>query len=285
MSEGQLLPEQTFYSRSLGSKRTIRIYLPPAYNRKPRKRFPVLYLQDGQNMFSSAGPDACFGWGSWQIDRAMERLAETKSAQEIIMVAVDNSRYRYQEYRGPTASSQPTRFHDYANFLANELKPQIDREFRTLPKPANTGVLGSSLGGICSLAVAWDNPKTFGLAASLSGAFQVEKRCFLKRVLGGWKGRRKPLRLYLDSGVTDFDGDDDGFRDTAQVVEQLRRIGWKENVNLKYFVDPRPYTQDELAAAGVPEYKWSDAEESQHNEFYWGQRVWRALAFLFPADK
>src|SRR5205823_3553174 len=125
MTYAGLLTPQSIPSKYLGTNRTVRIYLPRSYFKEPPRRYPVLYLHDGQNVFSSAGTDCCFGWGSWDIDK----------------------------------------------------------KFRTLPKPQNTGIMGSSLGGICSLAIAWENPKVFGLAASLSGSFQVERSYFLTNVL------------------------------------------------------------------------------------------------------
>jgi len=301
MGQGRLLTERSVASRCLGTNRTVRIYLPPSYGREPRRRYPVLYLHDGQNAFSSAGPHCCFGWGSWELDRIVDGLCAANQMREIIMVAIDNSSTRYQEYRGPAQSSaeqeraaqkrkspaagDPTAFENYANFLRQELKPQIDREFRTLPGAAHTGVLGSSLGGICSLALAWEHSRTFGLAASLSGSFQIEKRQFLDAVLGRYKGRRKPLKIYLDSGTIDFTGDDDGRRMTAAVAAELRRIGWRDEINLKHFVDLKPMTEAELDQARLRRDKWEEARRSQHNEFYWRQRVWRALVFLFPPER
>lgn len=295
MSEGKLLPEFKVESRHLGTNRVVRVYLPPSYERETRRRYPVLYLHDGQNVFSSAGEYCCFGWGNWELDRTADRLIAEGRMREIIMVAVDNSRSRYKEYRGrlqpdaaagkarkpATNSLDNARYDAYAKFLVGELKPRIDREFRTLKGAANTGVLGSSMGGIASVALAWDHPKTFGLAASLSGAFQVEKRNFLERTLRA-RTRAKPFRCYLDSGVMDYTGDDDGRKDTEAVAAELRRLGWKDGKNLLHFTDPRPLTDEELERTSLPRGKWAEARGSQHNEFYWKLRAWRALAFLFP---
>src|SRR4051812_43343132 len=101
LNQGRLLPERIVHSKSLESKKTIRIYLPPSYETSRRRRYPVLYIHDGQNVFSSAGPGACFGWGSWDLDLTVNYLVAAKRMREIIMVAIDNSRSRYQEYRGP----------------------------------------------------------------------------------------------------------------------------------------------------------------------------------------
>ena len=300
MSQGTLLPERQIKSRYLGTNRTIRIYLPPSYQHSPKRHYPVLYLHDGQNVFSSAGTNCCFGWGSRELDTTAEALMTAKTMQEIIIVAVDNSRSRYREYRGPVPLTQAkrsansggqrtkppkdNRFEDYAAFLIKELKPKIDHEYRTLSAPANTAVMGSSLGGICSLALAWDHPKTFGAVASLSGSFQIEKKYFLEDVLRAYQRKPKRLRIYLDSGTIDFTGDDDGRRNTEAVAAELRRIGWKDDVNLKQFIDVKPLSEHELERAGLRHSKWKEAQSSQHNEFYWRQRAWRALVFLFPPD-
>ena len=214
------------------------------------------------------------------------------------MVGIDNTSARYEEYRGPAcrfAQDEPERlsrrppaagddraFTNYATFLIHELRPQIERTYRVRRDAAQTGLLGSSLGGSCSLALAWDHPEVFGLAASLSGAFQVERTNFLGNVLRAYRGPAKPVRLYLDSGTTDFTGDDDGRRNTEAVAAELRRIGWKDGATLMHFVDERPLTEEALAKTGLRQDKWKEALFSQHNEFYWRQRVWRALVFLFP---
>ncbi len=298
MTHAGLIASQSVPSKYLGTNRTIRIYLPSSYDRESHRHYPVLYMHDGQNVFSTAGEDCCFGWGGWEIDRTAEALVAEGRMREIIIVAVDNSRYRYQEYRGPaypysrrelaqmkrppSAANDETRYNNYSAFLRKELKPYIDRQFRTLARPEDTGIMGSSLGGICSLALAWQNPKTFGLAASLSGSFQIERSCFLTNVLQAYHGRRKPIRIYIDSGVIDFTGDDDGRRYTDRVAAALRGIGWRDEVNLKHFTDVQPMLEFDLGRSGLRHDKWPEAQTSQHNEFYWRMRAWRALTFLFP---
>ena len=301
MSQGTLLKEEQINSRHLKTNRVFRVYLPPSYERESKRRYPVLYLHDGQNVFSSAGQNCCFGWGGWEIDHTVDKLCAAGKMGEIIMVAVDNGRARYQEYRGPapvstnrTASARKrpaakspddSRFESYAAFLIKELKPKIDREYRTLKSARYTGVIGSSLGGICSLALAWEYPKTFGAAASLSGSFQIERKYFLDNVLRPYREKVKPVRFYLDSGAIDFTGDDDGRKNTEAVVAELRRIGWKDGKNLRHFVDEEPLTEAELERAGLRRDKWREARSSQHNEFYWRMRAWRPLVFLFPPEK
>jgi predicted alpha/beta superfamily hydrolase len=273
-------------SHFYGWNRGVHIYLPPAYNAEPRRRYPVLYLHDGQNVFSSAGTNCAFGWGSWELDKTADALARAGKMQEIIMVAVDNSLARTEEYSGRHRESNATAdtaFDNYEAFLITELKPQIDREYRTLPGPAHTGVMGSSMGGICSLALAWDHPEIFGNAASLSGAFRFNRTNFLDAELKRYPGKPKPFRVYLDSGVVDFMGGDDGCSLTKQVAAELRRIGWTND--LQWFVDGKPLTPAELETSGLRRDKWAEAQTSQHNEFYWRLRCWRALVFMFPSGK
>ncbi len=294
------MKEEGVPSRFLEGGRTIRVYLPPSYDREPKRRYPVLYLHDGQNVFSTAGPNSCFGWGSWELDKTADRLMAEGRMREIIMVGVDNTRFRYKEYRGSvhpeggrrakksasgaTNAIDNSKFEAYANFLIKELKPRIDREYRTLKTPANTGVMGSSLGGICSISLAWEYPKVFGRAASLSGSFHIEKRNFLEQVL--MPARRKPgsVRIYLDSGTIDFTGDDDDRRYTDLVADELRRLGWKDGQTLERYTEARPFTDQELEKTSLPFDKWHEAKSSQHNEFYWRMRAWRPLVFLFPAE-
>ena len=291
MSEATLVAERQVESRILNSSRTVRIALPPSYTPGEASRFPVLYLQDGQNVFSTAGPHSCFGWGSWQVDRSAARLAAAGRAREVILVAVDNTPQRYVEYRGPSSStaspdgaggSARDPHVRYRRFLIEELKPIIDREFRTCPGPAHTGILGSSMGGLCSLAIAWEHPEVFGLAGCLSGAFQVDRMHFLRNTLARHRGPSKPVRIYLDSGVVDYTGGDDGCSNTRRVTAELRRIGWREGVDLCHWVDEHPLSPSQLGETGLPEGKWHEAERSQHNEFYWRLRFPRALEFLLP---
>jgi enterochelin esterase-like enzyme len=282
----------------LGASRIIRICLPPSYPGAPTRRFPVLYVQDGQNAFTTAGDHVAYGWGNWRLDATADALSAQGQMREIIMVAIDGSADRYLEYRGPSypyhasqlaalkwrppAPGDDSAFQRYSRFLIEELKPRIDHEFRTLTGPADTGLLGSSMGGLCSLALAWQHPAVFGSAASLSGSFQVERRQFLLKVLRPYSREPKPIRVYLDSGVVDNGGGDDGRKHTAAVAQELRRIGWRDGIDLLHYLDASPLREDNLAAAGLPSYKWNEAMHSQHNEFYWRQRAWRALAFLFP---
>jgi predicted alpha/beta superfamily hydrolase len=289
---GRIVFEGKVFSPTLGTNRMVRIYLPPEYESSARKRYPVLYVHDGQNAFSSAGPHAAFGWGNWQLDTTADQLIHSGKMRPIIIVAIDCSESRYREYKGPGTPAKSTGrakkdaiddspFGRYARFLMKELKPKIDAEYRTIRGPASTATMGSSMGGICSLALGWEYPETFGEIASLSGAFQVERKSFLRR-LQTYQGAPKKIRVYLDSGVVDYSGGDDGAEDTTAVANALIAIGWKPGKNLLHFVDAKPLAEDELKPYGLDSGKLKEAQTSQHNEFYWRIRAHRPLTFLFP---
>lgn len=269
--------EQKVWSEILQTNRTIRICLPASYESEPSRRYPVLYVQDGQNAFTTAGPHAAFGWGNWELDRTATQLARESRMREIIMVAIDCNASRYREYRGPVPAGLDNRAYErYLRFLVEELKPRIDRDFRTYTNAANAGLIGSSMGGIFALAAAWEHPNVFGRAASLSGAFQVEKQHFLQ-TLAKHRGPAKPIRVYLDSGTADYSGGDDGAANTASVTRELRRIG----VPVELFTD-RSLSAEELRPLDLPDDKFKEAQRSHHNELYWRRRAWRALVFMFP---
>jgi predicted alpha/beta superfamily hydrolase len=276
----------TIASQHLTTPPTVRIYLPASYHSSPDRRYPVLYLHDGQNVFSFAGTNIAFGWGSWELDKAADGLSRDKKIPEIIMVGIDNAgMQRYAEYCGAhhsSASGTNTLFENYSAFLINELKPKMDKEYRTKPDAEHTAVMGSSMGGICSLILAWEHPDVFGGAASLSGAFMVEKTNFLDHVLRPYTGKPKGFKVYLDSGSIDYTGGDDGRALTDAVAGELRRIGWSKG--LLHFVDEKPLGENDLMASGLRKDKWKEAQTSQHNEFYWRMRVWRPLTFLFSGE-
>jgi predicted alpha/beta superfamily hydrolase len=291
-AHGRIVFEGKVFSAALGTNRMVRIYLPPDYESSARKRYPVLYVHDGQNAFTTAGPHAAFGWGNWQLDTTADQLIHAGKMRPIIIVAIDCSESRYREYKGPGVPDRSTGrakknviddspFGRYARFLISELKPKIDAEYRTVRGPASTATMGSSMGGICSLALGWEYPETFGEVASLSGAFQVERKSFLRR-LQTYQGAPKRIRVYLDSGVVDYSGGDDGAADTTGVAKALIGIGWKPGKNLLHFVDAKALSEEELRPYGLDGGKIKEAQTSQHNEFYWRIRAHRPLTFLFP---
>ena len=142
----------------LKRKRRIWIYLPPSYTNSSKK-YPVLYAQDGQNLFDASTAYA----DEWHLDETLDSLFADKQNPEIIVVGIDNGeKHRMQEY----APWSHPKYGDgegnvYIDFIVNYLKPFIDQNYRTLSDRENTGILGSSMGGLISFYAALKIPGSF----------------------------------------------------------------------------------------------------------------------------
>ena len=161
--------------------RRIDVWLPPGYDTAGGARFPVVYLHDGQNVFD---PNTGFGGAAWEVDQALCRLLQTGRTRGAIVVGVWNAGMeRYAEYmpqkavrRGPVTvvAGNPAlpveaiRSDAYLRFLVEEVKPLIDRTYRTQPDRAHTSVMGSSMGGLISAYAVVEYPEVFGGAACVS---------------------------------------------------------------------------------------------------------------------
>ena len=177
-----------FVSRHLGRTLEYRVYLPPSYRENTLKRYPVLYMHDGRNLFF---PEEAFLGREWQIDETLDRLDRMNLIDQVLVVGLHTAR-RMDDYTRPG-------YETFGRALVEELKPSIDGAFRTLPGPRTTSVLGSSLGGVVSFYLAWQWPDVFGNAACLSSTFGF-KDDLLERVRGEDGSRHLGQRFYLDSG-------------------------------------------------------------------------------------
>ncbi len=160
--------------------RNVEVWLPPGYDRGAA-RYPVLYVQDGQNVFA---PATSYTKVDWAIDETMTRLVEERRVRPAIVVAVWNTPRRMQEYMPARALRSgdevpsgipgvppfpgPILSDAYLRFLVEELKPFIDRTYRTRPDRADTFIMGSSMGGLISAYAVTQYPEVFGGAACLS---------------------------------------------------------------------------------------------------------------------
>jgi predicted alpha/beta superfamily hydrolase len=152
-----------FRSRFLQHDRHVLVYLPPGYSDDDKKRYPVLYLNDGQNMFDGA---TSFVRGQeWGLDETADQLIRASEIEPLIMVAIYNTGdARIDEYT-PTVDpklKKGGRADLYGQLILEELKPLIDASYRTQVGPAHTGLGGSSLGGLVSLYLALKYPNVFG---------------------------------------------------------------------------------------------------------------------------
>lgn len=253
---GQVRKHAGFRSRYLPTPRDIVVYLPGAYQTNPRLRFPVLYMQDGQNLFD---PATSFIPGmDWGVGRTADTLIEQGAIQPLIIVGIYNTgEKRIREYTPSRDKKLGGGGADrYGRMLIHEIKPFIESEYRALDGAANTGLGGSSLGGLLTIYLGLKFPKVFGKLAVLSPSLWWNQRWVLHFAVR----RRVKLRprIWLDVGT------DEGGRtldDARKLRDILLKKGWQPDADLDFEV----------------------IQGAKHNEAAWAQRVGPFLQFLFPA--
>lgn len=164
---------EEFYSNILNKAREINIYLPPSYYESSDKSYSVLYMHDGQNIFD--GERAYAGVG-WMVHETHDELVDRGMIRELIIVGIDNMEHdRLSEYAHFNGKYKRERIQAkgwlYERFLIEELKPFIDENFRTLTNPEDTGLMGSSMGGLVSFNIGFRNPDVFGRLGIISPSF------------------------------------------------------------------------------------------------------------------
>ena len=228
-------------------KRDVIIWLPPSYFKDKNKRYPVLYMQDGQNLFdpqtSSFGID-------WQLDECADSLIRKNKIQEIIIVGIYNTVDRKNEYLNSKVGDA------YMNFVVNKLKPMIDKKYRTLPDRENTAVGGSSAGGLISFLLAWKYPKVFSKSACISPAFDISYVNIFKS-LRNYKVPKKKIKFYFDVGTVG--------------LEAKLKPGIEEMIN---YLKEKEYQEGR-------DFEFYVATGETHNEASWSTQNWRYLEYFF----
>ncbi|MBU0677579.1 MAG: histidine kinase [Verrucomicrobia bacterium] len=224
--------------------RDILVWLPPSYKKDTARRYPVLYVHDGQNCFD---PTHSFAGEEWKLDEAADRLISKGKMQEIIMVGIFNSPDRDIEYD----DTQQGQY--YMNFVVNHLKPFIDKTYRTLQDRENTATLGSSLGGLSAFLLVWYYDDVFSQAGCMSPAFFKK----ITRTVQADTRPKRNVRIYIDNGGVGLDAQRQ--EGVNKVLTLLKDRGFTLGEDLEWF-------QDELA---------------DHNERAWAARVWRPLLFMY----
>ena len=220
---GEVGPRESLASDHLGRELLVRIYRPPGYRENGLKRYPVLYMHDGQNLFFA---EEAFLGREWRVDETLRVLDAMNAIDQTLVVGIHSGGgHREHDY-------SMHGWADYAPAVVEELKPWIDRRERTLPGRSRTGVVGSSLGGVISLYLAWRWPHVFGNVASLSGAFWYEND-LAARVRRDPVGPRRHLQLYLDSGWPD-----DNYEVTLSMANALLDAGFRYGSSLLHFAFP-----------------------------------------------
>ncbi|NCC33658.1 MAG: alpha/beta hydrolase, partial [Chloroflexia bacterium] len=247
---GKLVTIAGFFSPELNNYRDILIYLPPSYDNGGIERYPVVYMHDGQNLFDAT---TSYIGVEWRVDETMEVLAQ--QGIEAIVVGIPNNGERRSDEYSPfvdEASGGGGRGDAYVAFLANTLKPHIDRAFRTRPEAEATTIMGSSMGGLISLYALLQRPDTFGNAGLMSGAFWFGERAIFDYVRQ-YKG--VPGRVYLDVGTAE----------ETQLKQDVRKMG-------QMLMD-KGYTFGR-------KLRYVEEQGGEHNEQAWGRRFGKAIRWL-----
>src|SRR5215831_8390815 len=250
-----------FRSRFFRNTRFLRVWLPPGYDdaKNSIKRYPILYLNDGQNLFE---PSTSFTGVEWQVDETAERLIREGQIAPMIIVGIDNAgkdRLReYMPYRSLSPAMLRVQGNRYPDFLIKEVMPFILRMYRVAMGPENTGVGGSSLGALISLYTAASHPGWFGRLLLESPSLWASNRQIIKdsRIVKQW-----PQRIFLATGTAEA-GREDRDRSMVDDVRELAAIFRRAGLNdhrIKLLID----------------------EGATHHESAWARRFPYALAFLF----
>jgi predicted alpha/beta superfamily hydrolase len=248
---GTLKVRDGVQSPQLGNARRLLVYLPPTYDEGSR-RYPVLYMHDGQNLFDPATSFA----GAWDVDETME-AAHAEGLDAIVVGIPNQGDERLNEY-SPFVDPRlgGGKGERYVAFLCDTVKPLIDADFRTLPGREHTGVVGSSMGGLISLYAFFRRPEVFGLVGAMSPSLWFARRAIFDYIQ---RAPFVPGRIYLDAGTREGRGE---LSDVRRLCRLLRARGYREGADLLCAIEK---------GAG-------------HDESAWGHRLPRELRFLLRAD-
>ena len=254
----QIKLHENFGSAHLDSPRNVLVYLPPGYGADSDRRYPVLYMHDGQNLYN---PEDAFGGIVWGADETAQRLILAGEIEPVIIVGIYNAgAARIDEYTPVKSNVGRMKGHGgradfYGRMMIEELKPFIDREYLTKPEREFTGLGGSSLGGLVSLYLGFKRPDVFSRLAVMSPAVWWANNQIIREIAA--TAERLPLRIWLDIGKKE------GSRIKHQVralKEILLANGWQTGLDFAYLEIP----------------------EARHDESAWAARFDQVLRFLYP---
>ncbi len=242
----------SFAIPQLGRTRRVWVFLPRAYATSER-RYPVLYMHDGQNVFDARTSFA----GEWGVDETLDSL-HGLGREDAIVVAVDNGgQKRFDEYSPWINQKYGGGQGDlYVDFLVRTLKPYVDRHYRTLPDRLHTGVAGSSMGGLISLYAALKYPDVFGRAGVFSPAFWVAPEIY---ALARRAHPRPGTRIYIVTGGQEGDTPEVYAHDHQRMVDTLRAAGFAIGRDVRAAIRP----------------------DEKHAEWFWQREFPAAYEWLF----
>jgi len=246
-----VIVQEEFKIPQLNRTRKIWIYLPPDYATSKTK-YPVLYMHDAQNLFDSYYSFA----GEWEIDEAMNKIFEA-TKKGIIIVAIDHGGNNRLKELTPWKNAKYENSGDgdkYAKFIVETLKPYIDSKYRTLPTRENTGVMGSSLGGLMSFYLGVKYQNIFGKVGVFSPSFWFSDSSY---ILPAHVQKKFTTKMYLLAGGKESK-DRNVINETKKMMDALLAKGYKED-----------------------EIKFVPKEDGQHNETFWKREFPDAIVWLF----
>ncbi|MCG8346536.1 MAG: hypothetical protein MI924_01990 [Chloroflexales bacterium] len=253
-------------SPQLGNQRDLLVYLPPSYAQSKR-RYPVIYMHDGQNLFDQRSSYA----GEWQVDETMQALSQ--EGLEAIIVGVPNSGVErlneYSPFRDPKVGGG--KGDRYLRFLTETVKPLIDRSFRTYPNRAPTGIIGSSMGGLISLYGFFRFTDYFGFVGAMSPALWFAGGAMFNYI---HKVGHIPGRVYLDVGTHEIIG-----AQSERLMMQAFARRYSSNVHRMYSL---------LVTKGFrpgQDIRYVEEPGGEHNEAAWARRLPNALQFLLGKEQ
>jgi len=232
-------------------QRSVIVWLPPFYFIETEKRYPVLYMHDGQNLFD---PRTSAFKIDWQLDETADSLIRKNLIESIIIVGIYNTPDRRSEY------SENDTGYAYMKFIVDSLKTFIDKSYRTLPDAENTATGGSSMGGLVSFMLAWEQPDVFSKSICMSPAFKYKRFDFVDNV-SSYSGKKKSIKFYIDNGGDEIDS------------------------TIQPGIDEMLLTLNEKGFNEGDDIYWIKDENAMHGESAWARRIWRALIFLFGTEE
>lgn len=244
-----------FESKVLQNRRNISVYLPPQYASDKGRRFPVLYMHDGQNVFD--GATSYIPNQEWRADEAAEALIKASLIEPIIIVGIDNGQVaradEYLPWKIKMGNSEVGgKANLYGKMLTDEIMPMVNAKYRTKTGPSNTGLLGSSFGGVITSYLGITRPDVFGKLGIVSPSVWVNGRELLKTV----KPIKNRQRIWIDMGTKEGSS---AVPDAQALFEAYKNAGWKEGKDITLVIDGN----------------------AEHNELAWSRRMMSILTYLF----
>ena len=230
--------------------RDILVWLPPDYNTDKKQHYPVIYMQDGQNVFDAV--TSSFG-NEWRTDETCDSLIKAGKIRPVIVVGIYNTSERSSEYIPGEKGAA------YMNFVVHKLKPFIDSTYRSKPSREYTNIVGSSLGGLISFMLAWEYPDIFSKAICMSPALKINNIDYVKVVKESTE-KKNDIFFYIDNGGIELEAELQPGID--EMIDILKEKGYQQGKDFEYIIDPAAH----------------------HNESAWAKRFPKALELCLTRE-